>query len=151
MRAAQSSGEESVGELHQEAALVKSGAIVLDCSDPDGLAEFYRQLLGADECPGATSNRTDIQSPGGLRIAFRRDLNATPPSWPRPEDSLQAHLDFLVEERDIDAVERRIVALGGTPVDASDRGDQGAVRQFADPAGHSFTVRSSVRQAPKTD
>ncbi|MFF1401316.1 VOC family protein [Streptomyces sp. NPDC058287] len=132
--------------------LVKTGAIVLDCAEPEELADFYKELLGAKECSDGTSSRTDIEAPSGLRIGFRRDLNATPPSWPRPEDSLQAHLDFFVDAEDLDAVERRIVALGGLPVEASGRsGGPTSARQYADPAGHSFTVRSSVRQRPKTD
>lgn len=65
---------------------------------------------------------------------------------------MQAHLDFFVDAEDLDAVERRIVALGGLPVEASGRsGGPTAARQYADPAYHSFTVRSSVRQGPKTD
>ncbi|MFE2992375.1 VOC family protein [Streptomyces sp. NPDC059262] len=132
--------------------LVKTGAIVLDCAEPEELADFYKELLGAKECSDSTSSRTDIEAPSGLRIGFRRDLNATPPSWPRPEDSLQAHLDFFVDAEDLDAVERRIVALGGLPVEASGHsGGPTSARQYADPAGHSFTVRSSVRQGPKTD
>ncbi|MFC7309588.1 VOC family protein [Streptomyces monticola] len=131
--------------------LVKAAAIVLDCADPEELAEFYKELLDAKECPDTTSNRMDIETGTGIRIAFRRDLNATPSSWPRPEDSLQTHLDFLVDADDLDAVERAVVGLGGTPIEASGRGGPNEARMYSDPAGHSFTVRSSLRHGPKTD
>ncbi|MFD8565527.1 VOC family protein [Streptomyces sp. NPDC057694] len=129
--------------------LITTGAIVLDCSEPEELADFYVKLLEAELCPEATADRIDIESPSGLRMGFRRDLNATPPSWPRPEDSLQAHVDFLVAADDLDELERRIVALGGTPIEATGRGGPTRARLYADPAGHSFSVRASLRHGPK--
>ncbi|MFE6400967.1 VOC family protein [Streptomyces alboflavus] len=129
--------------------LITEGAIVLDCSNPEELAQFYLKLLDAEQCPETSGSRTDIQVPSGLRMGFRLDLNATPPSWPRPEDSLQAHVDFLVGSGDLDEVERHIVALGGTPIQASGRGGSTEARLFSDPAGHSFTVRASLRHSPK--
>lgn len=97
--------------------LVKAGFVVLDCAEPEKLAEFYRDLLEG-EMTDATANRVEIRGADGTRLAFRRDMNATPPSWPRPENSLQAHLDFVVE--DLDEAERKIVGLGGRPVEAKD-------------------------------
>ena len=90
--------------------LVKAGVVVLDCAEPERLAEFYKGLLEAEETD-VSANRVEIRGVDGTRLAFRRDANATPPSWPRPENSLQAHLDFLVD--DLDATERRVVALFG--------------------------------------
>ena len=80
-------------------ALVKAGVVVLDCAEPEKLAVFYKELLDAEETD-ATANRVEIRGADGFRLAFRRDVNATPPSWPRPENSLQAHLDFVVEDLD---------------------------------------------------
>ncbi|MGW3867170.1 VOC family protein, partial [Streptomyces sp. NPDC005047] len=80
-------------------ATVNAGVVVLDCAEPEKLAEFYKGLLGAEETE-ATANRVEIEGPRGFRMAFRRDVNATPPSWPRPENSLQVHLDFVVAELD---------------------------------------------------
>ncbi|MEV0322440.1 VOC family protein [Streptomyces sp. NPDC050658] len=131
--------------------LITAGAIVLDCSEPEELAHFYLKLLDAEPGTDMSSNRTDIETQSGLRMGFRRDLNATPPSWPRPEDSLQAHVEFLVEADDLDELERHIVALGGTPIDASGRGGPTEALLYADPAGHSFTVRASPSHSPKTD
>ncbi|CAL9601048.1 hypothetical protein SUDANB58_05440 [Streptomyces sp. enrichment culture] len=127
-------------------ALVKTGVVVLDCAEPEKLAEFYKVLLGAQETE-ATANRVEIKGADGFRMAFRRDMNATPPSWPRPENSLQAHLDFVVE--DLDEAERGVVGLGGRPLEAKDAAGPYEERGFADPAGHSFTLRRVAPTAPK--
>ncbi|MEV7996698.1 VOC family protein [Streptomyces sp. NPDC086077] len=128
-------------------SVVTAGVLVLDCAEPEKLAVFYRELLEAEETD-ATANRVEIRNSDGTRLAFRRDVNATPPSWPRPENSLQAHLEFIVT--DLDAAERRVVSLGGRPVDTKDSavGPSGE-RGYSDPAGHSFTLRRAVPTAPK--
>ncbi|KRD19400.1 MULTISPECIES: VOC family protein [unclassified Streptomyces] len=127
-------------------ALVKAGVVVLDCAEPEKLAEFYKGLLDAEEID-RTANRVEIRSDDGTRLAFRRDVNATPPSWPRPENSLQAHLDFLVD--DLDEVERRVVGLGGRPLETKGAPGPHEERGYADPAGHSFTLRLTPSPAPK--
>ncbi|MEU8588871.1 VOC family protein [Streptomyces sp. NPDC048664] len=127
-------------------ALVVAGIVVLDCAEPEKLAAFYRELLDAEESH-VSANRVEIRSADGMRMAFRRDANATPPSWPRPENSLQAHLDFVVE--DLDAAERKVVALGGRPLEAKDAPGPYEERGCADPAGHSFTLMTNRTAAPK--
>lgn len=127
-------------------ALVNAGVVVLDCSEPEKLALFYRRFLDAEDTD-VTANRVEIRSADGTRLAFRRDVNATPPSWPRPENALQAHLEFMVE--DLDAAERRVVELGGRPLEAKSAPGPYEERGFADPAGHSFTLRRVPSPAPK--
>jgi hypothetical protein len=127
-------------------ALVLAGVVVLDCTEPEKLAAFYKELLEAEESD-ATANRVEIRSADGMRMAFRRDVMATPPSWPRPENSLQAHLDFHVA--DLDEAERLVVGLGGRPLDTKDASGPYEERGYADPAGHSFTLRRQATPAPK--
>ncbi|MFD5545041.1 VOC family protein [Streptomyces sp. NPDC127079] len=127
-------------------ALVTAAVVVLDCAEPEKLAYFYRQLLEGEESD-ANANLIEIRAADGVRIAFRRDVNATPPSWPRPENSLQAHLVLLVE--DLDEAERRVVGLGGRPIEAKDPAGPYEERGYADPAGHSFTLRLVPTAAPK--
>lgn len=127
-------------------SVVRAGVVVLDCAEPEKLAAFYRELLGGEETD-ATANRVEIAGPDGFRMAFRRDANATPPSWPRPENALQAHLDFHVD--DLDEAERRIVGLGGRPVETREGAGPFEERGYADPSGHSFTLRRSPSPAPK--
>ncbi|MFE9774726.1 VOC family protein [Streptomyces sp. NPDC005931] len=126
--------------------LVHTGVVVLDCAEPEKLAQFYKELLETEDVDAA-ANRVEVRVGEGFRLALRRDVNATPPSWPRPENSLQAHLEFMVD--DLDAVERRIVSLGGRPMEAAEAGGPLEERGYADPAGHSFTLRRVVPTAPK--
>lgn len=127
-------------------ALVTAAVVVLDCAEPEKPAAFYKELLEVGEAD-ATANRVEIKGQDGTRMAFRRDVNVTPPSRPRPENSLQAHLDFLVD--DLDEAERRVVSLGGRPFHTKDPASPFEERQFADPAGHSFTLRRVWSTAPK--
>jgi predicted enzyme related to lactoylglutathione lyase len=126
--------------------LVTAGVVVLDCAEPEKLALFYKDFLQAEETE-ATANLVEIRAADGLRLAFRRDVNATPPSWPRPENSLQVHLDFLVE--DLDAAERRVVELGGRPLEAKDAPGPYEERGCSDPSGHTFTLRRARQTGPK--
>lgn len=125
---------------------VVAGVVVLDCAEPEKLAAFYKEFLDGEESD-ASANRVEVRAADGLRLAFRRDANATPPSWPRPENSLQVHLDFLVE--DLDEAERRVVGLGGRPIETKDAAGPYEERGYADPAGHSFTLRLVPPAAPK--
>ncbi|MBO7939793.1 MULTISPECIES: VOC family protein [Streptomyces] len=127
-------------------ALVTAGVVVLDCAEPEKLAEFYKGLLEGEETE-VGANRVEIRGGDGTRMAFRRDGNATPPSWPRPENALQAHLEFVVD--DLDEAERRVVGLGGRPLEAKPAPEPYEERLFSDPAGHSFTLRRTVSTAPK--
>ncbi|MET9504446.1 VOC family protein [Streptomyces sp. NPDC006259] len=129
-------------------ALVKAGIVVLDCAEPEKLAEFYKSLLDAEETD-ASANLVEIVGAAGTRLGFRRDVNMTPPSWPRPENSFQAHLEFLVA--DLDEAERRIVSLGGRALETKGAPGPHQERQYADPAGHSFTLRLRPSTAPKQD
>ncbi|MFJ2262143.1 VOC family protein [Streptomyces sp. NPDC087844] len=127
-------------------AQVVAGIVVLDCSEPEKLAAFYKEFLDGEETD-ATANRVEIRGAEGMRLAFRRDVNATPPSWPRPENSLQAHLDFYVD--DLDEAERKVIGLGGRPLETKDAGGPYEERGYADPSGHSFTLRTESATAPK--
>ncbi|SBT92520.1 hypothetical protein GA0115233_104637 [Streptomyces sp. DI166] len=127
-------------------ALVKAGVVVLDCAEPEKLALFYRELLEAEQIH-ESANRVEIRSADGTRMGFRRDMNATAPSWPRPENSLQVHLDFVVD--DLDEAERRVIGLGGRALDTRDTSGPFEERSYSDPAGHSFTLRRGPSTAPK--
>src|SRR5690242_19604821 len=91
--------------------------VVLDCSEPTELAEFYRALLG-----GAV-NREDrrwalgdgwatLHTPSGLVLAFQRVTDYLPPRWPDTTRPQQFHLDLGVA--DLDRVEEQALASGAT-------------------------------------
>ncbi|MFH8344530.1 VOC family protein [Streptomyces sp. NPDC018045] len=130
--------------------LVKAAVIVLDCADPEKLADFYAAFLEGEVRREHLPDRVEVDA-GGTLLSFRRDLNMTPPTWPRPDSSLQAHLDLLVDEADMDEAERKAVSLGARPLDTKDDTGPREVRIYSDPAGHPFSLRCSLQSGPKTD
>ncbi|GAA2304255.1 VOC family protein [Streptomyces kunmingensis] len=122
---------------------VEAAVLVFDCAEPEELCEFYRVLLDGEIQPPDGGNRVELVGAGGTRLAFRRDLNAAPASWPRPDDSQQAHLDLLVAAEHLDEVERQIVGLGARPLETRGTKGRTETRLYADPAGHPFSLRSA--------
>ncbi|MDQ0813045.1 putative enzyme related to lactoylglutathione lyase [Streptomyces sp. B3I7] len=116
-------------------ALAELGTVVLDCPDPHALAGFYAEVLG-----GTVEDQgdwVDLKPPGGATaLAFQAAPGFVPPKWPAPDASQQFHLDLSVE--DLDAAEKRVLALGATPLEADDR--TRTFRVYADPAGHPFCL-----------
>lgn len=78
---------------------IKFDKVVLDCLDPDSLADFYVKLLGwkkgymTDDFViiGSISSNVDI--------GFQKNTNYIPPTWPEKDNEQQQmlHLDFSVE------------------------------------------------------
>ncbi|MEU7568074.1 VOC family protein [Streptomyces fradiae] len=126
----------------------KRSVLVLDCAEPEALAEFYAGLLGAEvrRCPDP--DFVEVVGHDGVRLAVRRDHGYAPPSWPRPDDSQQAHLHILVAAADMDEAEREAVGLGARPMEAKDKPGPRDVRTYADPAGHSFTLAARESRTP---
>ncbi|MEV4681423.1 VOC family protein [Streptomyces kurssanovii] len=113
----------------------KVGAVVLDCPDPVALARFYAELVGGtveDDGDGWV----DLKGADGAQLAFQAAPGHVPPKWPSAKDSQQFHIDVMVE--DMDAAEKRVLALGATTLDAEDR--KRSFRVYADPAGHPFCL-----------
>ncbi|GGX11859.1 VOC family protein [Streptomyces chryseus] len=127
--------------------VAKQCVLVLDCAEPEVLAEFYAGLLDAEARTGTNPDFVEIVGHQGVFMAIRRDHGYAPPSWPRPDDSQQAHLRILVERGDMDEAEREAVSLGARPVDTKDNSGPRDERVYSDPAGHSFTL--AHRFAPR--
>ncbi|GHI83741.1 VOC family protein [Streptomyces xanthophaeus] len=124
--------------------VAKTSVLVLDCAEPESLALFYAGLLGADVRAGEGADMVEVVGGAGVHLAVRRDHGYAPPSWPRPEDSQQAHLRILVAPDDLDEVEREAVSLGALPVSADAEEGPREARLFSDPAGHTFTLAAST-------
>ncbi|MFD9014381.1 VOC family protein [Streptomyces sp. NPDC059552] len=130
----------------------KTTVLVLDSAEPELLARFYAELLGATTGPAPGDGELLlVTGRTGVVVGIRRDPGHVPPSWPLPEGSQQAHLCILVEERSLDEAEREAVALGARPVSAEDdgslSGSRTVLRRYADPAGHAFAL-AAVPGAP---
>ncbi|MEU1121502.1 MULTISPECIES: VOC family protein [unclassified Streptomyces] len=124
--------------------LAKLNVVVLDCPDPLALAEFYAAVIGGTPTPG-DEGWYDLKAHGGhggqrgATLAFQEAPGFVRPTWPSPDASQQFHLDLTVEDMDdMNAVEKEILALGATVLDAADR--DRSWRVYADPAGHPFCL-----------
>ncbi|MFE5941930.1 VOC family protein [Streptomyces sp. NPDC056480] len=125
--------------------VLKTSVLVLDSTDPEPLARFYATLLGATVQPAREDHDLLLVSGHtGVVLGIRRDLGQAPPSWPRPEDSQQAHLQILVAPDALDEAEREAVSLGARPIAAERDGTRTDrrtdVRRYTDPGGHAFLL-----------
>ncbi|WP_030807749.1 VOC family protein [Streptomyces sp. NRRL S-337] len=115
--------------------------VVLDCSDPSELAEFYQSLLGGavnqqDRRWSLGDGWATLHTPSGLVLAFQQVADYRPPVWPEPSRPQQFHLDFGVP--DLDQAQEEVLALGATVLD--DGSGRRGWRIYADPAGHPFCL-----------
>ena len=103
--------------------------LVLDCTDPASLAEFYSALLAQPityRSPDFVVVAADDTSSG---LAFQLAPDHRASTWPEPAVPQQLHFDVMVE--DVEASKQFVVDLGATHLS----GDV-----FADPAGHPFCL-----------
>ncbi|MFE7794984.1 VOC family protein [Streptomyces sp. NPDC057460] len=128
--------------------VAKASVLVLDCAEPEALAEFHVSLLDAEIQVVSDPDSVELVGPNGVHMAIRGDHGYAPPSWPRPEDAQQVHLRILVAHGDVDEAEREAVSLDAVPIDTKDSSGSRGVRLDADPAGHSLSVAVSPRNEP---
>ncbi|WP_380169282.1 VOC family protein [Jannaschia sp. R86511] len=127
--------------------------VVLDTTDPRGLAEFYRALFGLAYRPGDEPPAPGEPDPngedwlvlqardGGIGLAFQMEPEHRPSTWPEHTLPQQLHLDSTVADAaELQQVHERALALGARPLlDRTDDPDE-PLRVYADPAGHPFCV-----------
>lgn len=126
--------------------------VVLDTTDPRGLAEFYRELFGltyrdGDEppAPGEPDPNGDdwlvLRNKDGVPLAFQKVEHLPPSTWPDHTVPQQLHLDSSVPDvASLDAAHERALALGARVLfDRTDDPDE-PLRVYADPSGHPFCV-----------
>ena len=126
--------------------------VVLDCTDPRPLAEFYRQLLGfvyrtGDEPEARLQGQPDkdwlvIHDAGGhMRVAFQQVDGLEESTWPDDAVPQQLHLDMTVPTvADLEAQHERVLSLGGRLLhDRSDDPEE-PLRVYGDLAGHPFCI-----------
>ena len=118
-----------IGRLHH---------LIVDCPDPEALAEFWSELLGLPVTYRSTDFVVVSHDEETSGIAFQLVINHRPPSWPEPDVPQQMHLDVMVD--DLAAADAAVVRLGARPLD----GDH----VYADPAGHPFCLIRRPSWAP---
>lgn len=124
---------------------------VIDTTDPRGLAEFYRQLLGYVYRPGDEPVNPDepddvdwlvlTDSDGNRKLAFQQVDRLDRTTWPSSEVPMQLHLDFTAPDAGaLKHQRRRAEELGAELLtDRTDDPDE-PLYVFADPAGHPFCI-----------
>ena len=109
----------------------------MDSPNPEKLAEFYAELLGAS----ITEREPDwvvIAVPGEQRIAFQRAPSYEPPEFPDPKGSQQLHFDIHVPN--VEVAEAQVLKLGASRLDGQGGDEREGFRVFADPDGHPFCL-----------
>lgn len=114
-------------------------AFAIDCPDPRALADFYGRLLGWAVDEDSTDDWVELVDPrGGAPLAFQRDPEYRPPTWPGNEVPQMMHLDIRVQT--LDEGHERAISAGATQLpQPPDRLDAN-FRVYADPVGHPFCM-----------
>lgn len=115
----------------------------IDCADPDGLAEFWSEVLG-----WVVTDRDDegIAIKPAADASWGIDFLRVPDGRKRTKN--RVHLDVNATDRDQDAELQRLIAIGATPVDVG----QGDVswHVLADPEGNEFCLLRQRVEPEKT-
>ncbi len=123
----------------------------IDTTDCRGLAEFYRELLGARYRPGdeppadGSADEADwlvlVAADGSRLLAFQEVDRLEPTTWPEHDVPMQLHLDFTVPDREeLERHRARAEALGASLVFDRSADEDEPLYVLADPSGHPFCL-----------
>jgi catechol 2,3-dioxygenase-like lactoylglutathione lyase family enzyme len=122
----------------------------IDTTDPRGLAEFYRLLLGlhyrpGDEPPADGEDDADwlvlLDEDGGRVLAIQGVERLERTTWPSHDVPMQMHVDFTVPSRDELERHRERAERLGAAILLDRTGDEGEpLYVLADPSGHPFCI-----------
>ena len=111
---------------------------MLDCPDPQALAEFYRALVGG-EITYADDDWVNLRDGDNVILSFQRASDYQAPDWPSAQHGQQFHIDVTVD--DVDRAEQQVLALGARRTDLQPGVEEGSNWQvYLDPAGHPFCL-----------
>lgn len=110
--------------------------LVIDCVDPERLAQFWSDVLGYVELARDESG-IEIGPPGGFG-GLQPTIILSPSSDPR-RGKLRLHIDVNPVDRDQDAELDRLLALGARPADVGQTGGE-SWHVLADPEGNEFCL-----------
>jgi predicted enzyme related to lactoylglutathione lyase len=115
--------------------------LVVDASDPQGLAAWWREALGWVVVNDASGEDDEYEiRPAPDRLPGLLFIRVGEPKTVKN----RLHLDFRPDDRDAEVA--RLLALGATRVDVG-QGDDVSWVVLADPEGNEFCVLSSRRPA----
>lgn len=110
--------------------------LVIDCVDPERLAQFWSEVLGYVEL-ARDEYGIEIGPPGGFG-GHQPTIILSPSSDPR-RGKLRLHIDVNPVDRDQDAELARLLALGARPADVGQTGGE-SWHVLADPEGNEFCL-----------
>jgi catechol 2,3-dioxygenase-like lactoylglutathione lyase family enzyme len=120
-------------------AIGRLRSIVLECRDPEPLAEFWSAVLDEPVVQRDDDWWALAERPDGSRLTFQVVDDYEAPPWPGAHGEQQIHLDIRVD--DISASAPQVVALGARQLtDVIDEGEGAMYQVFADPSGHPFCL-----------
>jgi catechol 2,3-dioxygenase-like lactoylglutathione lyase family enzyme len=114
--------------------------LVVDSTDPARLADFWCQVLGYELLEDAEGEEgwVEIGPPGQPEKGPVPTVLFVPVPDPTP-GKRRLHLDLNATDRDQDAELQRLLALGATPADVGQTGDE-SWHVLADPEGNEFCL-----------
>lgn len=111
-------------------------SLVIDCPAPSELASFYESLLSLSRVENTADYVVLKSTTGTETVTFQRVAEFRSPQWLHPERPPQMHVDVMVD--DLDLAEAKVLALGATLLEGSDKPI--GYRVYADPVGHPFCL-----------
>jgi hypothetical protein len=107
--------------------------IALECREPRALAAFYSAITGWPMSFDSGDWVSIGPENAAWHLSFQRAPGHEPPVWPDEASSMQFHLHFRVENKDL--AEEAVLRLGAVKL-----ADAEGHRVFKDPAGHPFCL-----------
>lgn len=71
-----------MAECSENRPFMRIKGIVLDCNEPEKLADFYEKLLGWKRIPAWDGWAALLSPDESFTLAFQEILGYTPPTWP---------------------------------------------------------------------
>jgi hypothetical protein len=112
--------------------------LVIDAADAERLARFWCDVLAYVELDREADGSIEIGPPDAGFGGPQPTIVLSPTTDPRPT-KLRLHFDVNATDRDQDAELRRLLALGATPVDVGQTGNE-SWHVLADPEGNEFCL-----------
>ncbi len=111
--------------------------LVIDCADPQRLADFWCEVLGYVEL-GWEDGALEI-GPPGIGFGGPQPTLVFSPSDEPKRGKLPLHLDVNPTDRDQDSELARLLAAGARPADVGQSGTE-SWHVLADPEGNEFCL-----------
>lgn len=130
--------ENGEGDSSYMSEQVLLGNVILDCTDPKSLSDFYIRMLNWEKTYEDEGIIILASSSCDVRIGFQRNLDYVPPVWPEipGAQQMQVHMDFKVRDKEhMKSMVKHAIFCGA--VEAKEQYSE-LWTVMIDPAGHPF-------------